>query len=182
MAGEARCQPGLSKASETGPMMGVLRVALRTLSVECRLLRVSYPRSCSHQSPYRRYCGQRYIRAGQRPGARKWVPGQGRAAERGGGWSPRSSPRTVSAPFCGADHRARRTEVFKVFFQDQVGVNSASCGAVLRRDRARAVLTRKPGHLPRAPLHLALALVFCVQSMEVTKNFSDFPREGELGS
>ena len=42
-AGEARSQPGVSKGSETGPMMGGLRVALTTLSDECRLLRVSDP-------------------------------------------------------------------------------------------------------------------------------------------
>ena len=63
--------------------MGGLRVAPRTLSVECCLLLDGDPRPHWHQSPYRRYCGQQYIRAGRRPGAQKWVPWQRRAAGRG---------------------------------------------------------------------------------------------------
>ena len=94
MAGEARSRPGVGKCSVTGPKMGGLRVALRTLSVECRLLRESDPR---------RYCGQNYIRAGRRPGAPKWVPGQEEAA----GVSVKVVVLSERGPaaFCGADHR-----------------------------------------------------------------------------
>ena len=49
MAGEAWSQPGVGEGSETGPVMGGLRVALRTLSVVCCLLRESDPRAYWHQ-------------------------------------------------------------------------------------------------------------------------------------
>ena len=64
--------------------MGGLRVALRTLSVECRRLRVSDPRSYRH----RLYSdtGQHYIRPGAAPGSPKvgsrMVLGGGRLAGR----------------------------------------------------------------------------------------------------
>ena len=96
VASEAGCQPGVSKGSETRPVMGGLRVALETLSVECRLLWVSDPRSHWHQSPYRRYCGQHYLRAGRRPG--EFLGRRGRRGW-GGGWSSRSCPRTVLQRF-----------------------------------------------------------------------------------
>ena len=41
------------------------------------------------------------------PGSPKWVPGWC-CREWGGGWSSRSSPRTGSPAFCGADHRRGR--------------------------------------------------------------------------
>ena len=84
---------GVGKGSETGPMMDGLRVALRTLSVECCFLPESDPRPYGHQSPYRRYYGQHYIRAG----APKWVPGQERAAgQGGGGWRLRGEVLVLS--------------------------------------------------------------------------------------
>ena len=64
--------------------MDGLRVALRTLSVECRLIRVGDPRPYWHQSPFRRCCGHNLL-AGRCPGAPKWVPGQGRAGGAAGG-------------------------------------------------------------------------------------------------
>ena len=84
LSGEAGSQPRVGKGSETGPMMGDLRVALRTLSVKCRLFRESDPRPYWHQA-YRRFCGQHYTWAGRRPGAQKSVPpGQVRAGGAGG--------------------------------------------------------------------------------------------------
>ena len=50
MAGEARSAPGVGKSSEIGPIMGGLRVALRTLSVECCLLQESDPRPRSENT------------------------------------------------------------------------------------------------------------------------------------
>ena len=73
LAVEARSWPGVGKGSETGPMMGDTPsrvVARRTLSVECRRLRVSDPRPYRHHL-YRTIC-------------RSLVPGWCRGEERRG--------------------------------------------------------------------------------------------------
>ena len=165
--------PGVSKGSVTGPMMGCLRV------VECRLLRMIDPRTCWHQSPGRWYCGQLTILS--RAAAPKWVPR----------WCGRRRRATVGLqgvlPGQVLQHFAEQTiedvarrKSSRSSPRARWGFNSASWsrtalrgsgGAGLRRERARAVLTRKPWHFLRAPLYVAVALVFCVSQQRLLDEF-----------
>ena len=81
VASEAWSLCGVGKGSVTGPMMGGLRVAPRTLSVECRLPLGKGDPPRGLPSPYRRYDGQHYIRAGRRPEPQSGFLGTG-----GGRW------------------------------------------------------------------------------------------------
>ena len=94
--------------------MGGLRVALRTLSVECRLLRVSDPRA------YRR--GQHCIRAGPRsPEVVSWA-GEGGGAGAAVGLQGRLQGQFLQRFMEQIIEDPGTEEVFKVFSQGMVGV------------------------------------------------------------
>ena len=103
---------GVCRGSETSPMMGSTPygvAARRTCPSSVASLRGRATHAPANSRVRTvRYDGLYYICLGQRPGSPKVGSRMVLAGGWGGGWSSRSSPRTVSPAFCGADHRRGR--------------------------------------------------------------------------
>ena len=124
-------------------------VARRTCPSSVASLRESDPRPRGLPSPCRTILRSTASLSRVAPGSPKVGSRMVRAGRRGGGWSPKSSLRTGSATFFGADHRARReggglqsllSGHFGCFQQGTVRkveprYGRGSGGAVLRQDR-----------------------------------------------
>ena len=105
--GEARSQPGVGKGSDTGPMMGGFRVALRTLSVECLSLRVSDPRLYWHHCAEDTEVNIMFVQDGAQEPQSGFLDRRRAGGAGGGGWRLQGLgflPEQGLAACCGADH------------------------------------------------------------------------------